>query len=408
MYYKLSWDVLWRNESHTFMILLPIEKRLLFFPKKISDTISSEWIIRGNDSNEKFIWFLKQHNLVSSYIPSPSKQLVFWSSQTITAPLNVTLQITNMCNLKCWHCHRTQNGHTHISFDRVCLLIDELREMKVFNLNISWGEPILHPNIFKIIEYGFWKWMNITMSSNLTLWNNETAEKLSKIWLKHLHVSLDSHITANHDQIRWFPWAFRLLSRNIEFLKKHGIEFTCVTTIVNQSPKEYMETIDKAFELWASGHKTNLLIPQWEWKHLETTYYSDTQLFQEYIAVFEEKKQLYKDTMHIMAETMFLISKWESLTRMQSQPEVLQFICPAWITTACVTESWDVLPCPFFSEWWVDNIFNKSFSDIWKKNEVFSFFRETSSQKQYWCRARAYWKAWDYSSVDQYWVNFIL
>jgi len=40
MSYKLKDNILWRNEMDSFMLLHPESKKLLIFPKYISDNIS--------------------------------------------------------------------------------------------------------------------------------------------------------------------------------------------------------------------------------------------------------------------------------------------------------------------------------------------------------------------------------
>ena len=177
MTYKLKDNILWRNEMNSFMLLHPESKKLLIFPKYISDNISKNWFIKKIvNKTENFINFLEKENLLIIWKFSIENEI--FGSTKLSAPLNVTLQITDKCNLKCIHCHRKDKWVLDLSLSKTKELIDELSEMRVFNLNISWWEALMHPDIYDIFEYGFSKWIKMTMSTNATLLNAKNIEKL--------------------------------------------------------------------------------------------------------------------------------------------------------------------------------------------------------------------------------------
>lgn len=390
MYYKIKENILWRNEKNSFMVLHPISKKLMIFWKQISDFISKTGIIDWDKINNKKLL----NNLVNDFIIEkidnkiPDDQ-IFWSDQYITAPLNITIQITNRCNLQCLHCHRVDKWLIDFDKEKFMNLVDELYEMKVFNINISWWEPLLYKWLFDIIKYIQKKWMKVTMSTNLLLWNEVIANKMYKLWIRQLHVSLDSADEKYHNYIRWYEKAYSTTLKNLEIIKKAGIEFTLVTTLVDQTIEDYWNVIDLAYSLWASSHKTNLLVPQWQWSDLKVRYYRDKDLLKKYISVFFEKKESYTKRMTVMAETMFSISMGENLN---NKPGIFKVWCPAWVLTWAITEKWEVLACPFYSELVVGNIYEGSFKNIWQNSKLLWKIRNAKWNIHSWCQARAYWK----------------
>jgi len=62
------------------------------------------------------------------------------------------LEITSKCNLRCLHCYN-ESGilKNEISFELFKRLIDEFDEKP--DITFSGGEPLLHPDIWKMLEY---------------------------------------------------------------------------------------------------------------------------------------------------------------------------------------------------------------------------------------------------------------
>lgn len=394
MYYKIKKNVLWRKELWNLILLLPKSKKLLTFSQEFSNNLWQDGIIKNSRKHKKTIEML----LNNSAIEKSSKNLEFikYNQNKISAPLNLTLQITNNCNLKCIHCHRNIQRNKNISFFDIKNIIDQLYEMKVFNINVSWWEPLLHQDIIKIIKYISKKWMNVTMSSNLLLWNEEIVKQLATSWLRRIHVSLDSFDWDTHDKIRWIKWSFVKLKQNIKLLKPNNIQFTIVTTIINQSVEDYWKTIDLSYKLWANSHKTNTFIHQWSWKNFK----KDIQDFKKYCQLWKNKKKYYNWKMNLIWETMFLIQIWKEYISPKWIPKILDCWCPAWILTCAINENWDVLACPFFNDLCVWNIHKQTFKHIRnnspilqqiKQREKINICNKCEYLKNCWgCRARSY------------------
>lgn len=200
MNFKINERVLWRNERNSLMLLHPVSKRLLIYGKGISDAVSKNGIVRTEDL-PNFSDALLRDGIVLPYEGSLENES-FGSDPEISAPLNVTIQVTNRCNLKCAHCHRVDKGQIDIHYERLTQIIDELAEMRVFNVNVSGGEPLMYDRIFDVVAYVASKGMKVTMSTNLMLWNAGIAKRFFDMGLRQLHISLDSADENQHNKIR--------------------------------------------------------------------------------------------------------------------------------------------------------------------------------------------------------------
>ncbi len=71
-------------------------------------------------------------------------------------PKSVHLYITNECNLDCKNCYyrSSSDPKKELSYNRIKLLFTEWKKLKLTSIAIGGGEPLLHPDIEKIIHLG--------------------------------------------------------------------------------------------------------------------------------------------------------------------------------------------------------------------------------------------------------------
>ena len=70
----------------------------------------------------------------------------------LRAPFTVCLWVTDFCNLSCKYCYAKPFSGNIMESHRLLNLIDELVEIGVFDITLAGGEPLLHPEIYNIIE----------------------------------------------------------------------------------------------------------------------------------------------------------------------------------------------------------------------------------------------------------------
>ena len=69
-------------------------------------------------------------------------------------PKSVHLYITNECNLDCERCHYRASSDPlqQLSLEQLSKLFKEWKNYGLTSVAIGGGEPLLHPNIFEIIQ----------------------------------------------------------------------------------------------------------------------------------------------------------------------------------------------------------------------------------------------------------------
>jgi len=131
-------------------------------------------------------------------------------------PLNLDIEITNLCNLKCPMCPRTILIRDDISVDNekyklgfmdwelYTSLIDQAEDIGVSAVKLNWlGEPTMHKDLIRMVDYAKRKGiLEVLINTNAVLLDQNLAEGLIKAGLDKLLFSFDSPYKENYEKIR--------------------------------------------------------------------------------------------------------------------------------------------------------------------------------------------------------------
>lgn len=121
-------------------------------------------------------------------------------------PLQLTLDTTSVCNLKCPLCptgmgilDRTQSV---MDFDLYRRIIDTLSPYLYMVNLFNFGEPLFNKRLPEYIAYARSKGVYTSISTNLTFLSEERAEALIRSGLDHLLLSIDGLSQDTYEQYR--------------------------------------------------------------------------------------------------------------------------------------------------------------------------------------------------------------
>ena len=130
-----------------------------------------------------------------------------------TGPWNVQIDLTNQCNndcIACW-CNSPLIGDKamaaetkmkSLTYDQTINLVDDLDDLGVRTIYFTGGgEPIMHPRILDIMRHIKDKGIHLDMSTNFTLVNKETADKLIDMKVDHITLSLWAGIPETYAKL---------------------------------------------------------------------------------------------------------------------------------------------------------------------------------------------------------------
>jgi len=153
-------------------------------------------------------------------IPTPIK-----AARKPVAPV-VIWNLIRRCNLTCKHCYTTSadiDFPNELSTETIYKVMDDLKAFKVPVLILSGGEPLLHPDIFKISQRAKDMGFYVALSSNGTLITEDNIQKIADIGYQYVGVSLDG-IGATHDAFRQQVGSFDASIKGIQLCREQGIK----------------------------------------------------------------------------------------------------------------------------------------------------------------------------------------
>ncbi|MBT6052785.1 MAG: radical SAM protein [Candidatus Scalindua sp.] len=128
-------------------------------------------------------------------------------------PERLTIEITNTCNLACIMCprHNAENGTGFMQLDLYRNIIEEARHhLSVTLVPFFRGEPLLHPDLFEMIEIASKSGLGpIQLATNATLLNEDTSTIIIKSRLDFLSFSIDidkknyksTHVGGDYEKV---------------------------------------------------------------------------------------------------------------------------------------------------------------------------------------------------------------
>ncbi|MGZ4708660.1 MAG: mycofactocin biosynthesis chaperone MftB, partial [Acidimicrobiales bacterium] len=111
----------------------------------------------------------------------------------LNAPICLTWEWTYACNLQCVHCLSSSGTRdpNELSTAEMKAIVDDLRRLGVFYVNIGGGEPMLRPDFFEVVEYCVSQGVGVKFSTNGGLLTAAKAERLAGMDYVDVQISLD-------------------------------------------------------------------------------------------------------------------------------------------------------------------------------------------------------------------------
>lgn len=139
-------------------------------------------------------------------------------------PLNLDIESTSCCNLRCPQCARTHDrwgieGNGHLDFDLYKAIVDEGAANGLCAIKLSLrGEPLLHPRIADMVRYALEKGiLDVYFNTNVMLLDEKMIHSLIDVGLPRISLSIEGTTPEVYEKYR--PGAtFEKLVHNVKTL----------------------------------------------------------------------------------------------------------------------------------------------------------------------------------------------
>lgn len=119
-------------------------------------------------------------------------------------PLQVGLEVTNHCNLKCVMCphSRMTRPKGYMSKELFVKIIDEIKGKSEFVYLHGFGESLLHPQFFELARYAAGSGLTTLLSTNITLLDEDRSRKLLESGIDFVVLAMDGTNKDTYEKIR--------------------------------------------------------------------------------------------------------------------------------------------------------------------------------------------------------------
>lgn len=183
--------------------------------------------------------------------------------------------LTEGCNLKCCHCWlspKYQTGdhtYSYLSLELFEWIVQQAKPLGLTDIKLTGGEPLLHPDIMKILEMIQHHDTRLTLETNGTLCTYELAHKISECKQAFVSVSLDAASREIHDWIRGVKGSFDDAIKGIKNIVKAGLSPQIIVSVMRHNLDQLEEIVDLAESLGANSVKFNIVQPSGRGKKLK-------------------------------------------------------------------------------------------------------------------------------------------
>ena len=122
----------------------------------------------------------------------------------LDAPICLTWELTYACNLQCVHCLSSsgQRDPRELTTAEAKRVLDELRDLQVFYINIGGGEPMIRRDFFELLEYSIGQGIGVKFSTNGAFIDADKAQRLAAMDYLDIQISLDGTDAVTNDAVR--------------------------------------------------------------------------------------------------------------------------------------------------------------------------------------------------------------
>lgn len=283
----------------------------------------------------------------------------------LSKPLTAQIEITNDCNLRCKHCYlldsTNKQSFSKTNNQKLLKIAETLCTEGVFNIILTGGEPLTHPNLLKqIIVFLTTQDINVSINTNLTLLTESFLNFLKGEKKCNLLISCPSAISSLYKEITNYN-NFELFLNNLKKVVESNLNYS-LNMVVSQYNKHNIKDTAKILngigvkKFGATPMSLNPLYPR-----------------KDLLLSNEEVRNLAQDLLWIRDHLGMDIDIMEALPKCVFPKEILKqdlpFLkrkCQAGLSIIAISPNGDVRPCTHNPEIY-GNILNESLDDIWQR-----------------------------------------
>jgi len=289
----------------------------------------------------------------------------------LDAPICLTWEITYACNLECVHCLSSSGRRDprELTTEQAKAVLDELKALQVFYINIGGGEPMVRRDFFEIIEHSVSNGIGVKFSTNGAFIDKKNAERLAAMDYLDIQISIDGADAATNDPVRG-PGTFDMAINAMENLKAAGFGEFKISVVVTRHNVSQLDAFKAIADSYGAQLRITRLRPSGRgadtWNELHPTN--------------EQQREVYNWLMK-HGENVLTGDSFFHLNALGPALPGLN-MCGAGRVVCLIDPVGDVYACPFVihDQFKAGNVLEDGgFTKVWRESELFTELREPQS-----------------------------
>jgi MoaA/NifB/PqqE/SkfB family radical SAM enzyme len=168
-----------------------------------------------------------------------------------THPVSAQLVVTRRCNLSCSYCNEYDDFSAPVPADDLEKRIGRLAEMQTAIITLTGGEPLLHPELGRIISTIRQGGILASLLTNGTLLTPERIQMLNRAGLDQLQISIDQ-VSPDRNSRK----CLQVLEKKLRILNEYAEFDVNINTVLGgplNHPQEALAIACRARQLGFSG-----------------------------------------------------------------------------------------------------------------------------------------------------------
>ena len=290
----------------------------------------------------------------------------------LDAPICLTWEITYACNLQCVHCLSSSGTRDprELSTDQAKAVLDELRDLQVFCINIGGGEPMIRKDFFEILEHAEANDIGVKFSTNGTYITAENARRLAAMNYLDIQISLDGVDAVTNDAVRG-KGSYATAIAAMNHLRDANFGQFKISVVVTRHNVDQLDEFKALADSYGAQLRITRLRPSGRgadtWDELHPTQQQQRQIYD----------WLMKHGENVLTGDSFfhLNAFGESLPGLN--------LCGAGRVVCLIDPIGDVYACPFVihDQFKAGSLLSDGgFTKVWKESDLFLSLREPESE----------------------------
>lgn len=297
--------------------------------------------------------------------------LVAQLKRGLDAPICLTWEITYACNLQCIHCLSSSGRRDprELSTAQAIAVLDELRDLQVFYINIGGGEPMIRRDFFDILEHAERNKIGVKFSTNGTYIDATSARRLAAMNYLDVQISLDGIDSETNDAIRG-NGSYAVAKQAMNHLRDANFGPFKISVVVTRHNVDQLDDFKTLADSYGAQLRITRLRPSGRgidsWKDLHPTQ--------------AQQRQIY-DWLISHGDTVLTGDSFFHLNALGPALPGLN-MCGAGRVVCLIDPVGDVYACPFVihDQFKAGSIHDRGgFTEIWHNSELFVALRQPDS-----------------------------